>query len=95
MPTFSVIIPIYNTSQYLEQCITSVLNQSFDDFELICVDDCSKDNSAEIVNKLKGQDARIKFLQQEHNKGVSAARNWGLDIAIGKYIVFVDSDDWL
>ena len=95
MPEFSVIVPIYNVEKYLEQCITSVLNQTYKDFELICVDDCGTDNSIKIAEKYAQKDSRIKILHQEKNKGLSAARNLGLDNACGKYIVFLDSDDWL
>ena len=94
MPTFTVIVPIYKVEKYIAKCITSILNQTFKDFELICVDDCSPDNSIKIVEELTKDDSRVKLLRQSVNKGVSAARNLGLDNATGKYVMFCDSDDW-
>ena len=94
MPTFSVIVPVYNVEEYIEECITSVLNQTFDDFELICIDDCGKDNSIKMVEEFAKKDDRIKILYHKENKGLSGARNTGLDNAKGKYILFLDSDDW-
>lgn len=90
----SVIIPVYNAELYLEQCINSVLNQTLKNTEIICVDDGSKDNSLKILKKYEKQDKRIKVLSQE-NKGAGAARNFGLKYATGKYVHFLDADDWL
>lgn len=92
IPEFSVIVPVYKVEQYLGRCITSVLAQTFADFELILIDDGSPDESGEICDRFAAQDDRIIVIHQK-NEGVSAARNAGLDIARGKYIVFVDSDD--
>lgn len=94
-PIFSIIIPVYNVEKYINQCIESVLNQTFKDFEVLCVDDCGNDNSIERVKKYAKQDNRIKILHHEHNKGLSASRNTALDASIGEYIVCLDSDDWL
>ena len=90
----SVIIPVYNVSEYLRQCLESVINQTFTDMEIILVNDGSTDNSAEICAEYKQKDPRIIFIQQE-NAGLAAARQAGLEIAKGEYITFVDSDDWL
>lgn len=95
MTTFSVIIPVYKVEQYIEQCIKSLLYQTFKDFELIFVDDNSPDNSIEIIEKYKNNDSRIKLLRQELSQGTGAARNLAMTIAEGKYICFVDSDDWV
>lgn len=90
----SVIVPVYNTEQYLPECLDSIINQSYKNLEIICIDDGSTDNSRHILDSYAVKDKRIKIIHQE-NKGVSAARNAGLDIATGGYISFVDSDDWL
>lgn len=89
-PKFSIIVPIYNVELYLEDCIQSVLHQSFQNYELICVNDGSTDSSLEILKSFN--DPRIKILDQI-NQGQSAARNSALDIASGEYVWFVDSDD--
>ncbi|MDY4690031.1 MAG: glycosyltransferase family 2 protein [Alphaproteobacteria bacterium] len=94
MVKISVIIPCYNVAKYLEQCLDSVLKQTFQDFEVICVNDGSTDKSLEILQQYAEKDARIKIIDQE-NKGAGAARNKGLDVAQGEYISFVDSDDFI
>lgn len=94
MPKISVIIPIYNTEKYLSECLNSVLNQTFEDIEVICIDDGSTDKSLEILNKFAKQDPRIKILKQQ-NQYAGVARNNGLKIANGDYIFFVDSDDYI
>ena len=91
-PKISVIIPVYNTERYLEDCLTSVVGQSFSCLEIIIVDDGSTDDSFLIINRFAEKDARIKVITQE-NKGAAAARNAGLEIATGEYVTFVDSDD--
>ena len=93
IPAISVLIPVYNVEEYLEECVESVLKQSFQDFEIILVDDCSSDNSLNICKKLENSDSRIKVICHKNNRGVSAARNTCLRAAIGKYIAYVDSDD--
>lgn len=95
MNQVSVIIPIYNVEQYLEKCLESVINQTYKDLEIICVNDCSPDNSAEILKKYAERDDRIILVNREKNGGLSAARNSGLEIATGEYIYFLDSDDWI
>ena len=94
MPEVSVIIPVYNTEQFLEDCLNSVLAQTFTDFEIIAVDDGSTDNSAAIVKRFSAKDNRIVIIHQE-NKGLSEARNTGIKAARGNWITFVDSDDML
>lgn len=94
MPQISVIIPVYNTEKYLPACLDSVCSQTFQDIEIICVNDGSTDKSGEILAKYAEQDKRIVIINQE-NKGQSKARNVGLNIAKGCYINFVDSDDRL
>ena len=90
----SVIIPLCNVEKYLARCLDSVINQTFKDIEIICVDDGSIDNSVTIAEQYAEKDPRISLIYQE-NKGPSAARNVGLKIARGKYISFVDGDDWI
>lgn len=92
MPKVSVIVPVYNTEQYLPRCIDSILAQTFTDFELILVNDGSTDSSGMICNEYAKKDSRIKVFHQG-NRGVSSARNKGIDIAKGEWISFVDSDD--
>jgi glycosyltransferase involved in cell wall biosynthesis len=93
-PVVSVIIPTYNRSQMLSRAIQSVLMQTFQDFELLVVDDASEDNTEEAVKGIRDQ--RIHYIRHEKNKGGSAARNTGIQAALGKYIAFLDSDDeWL
>ncbi len=89
---FSIIIPVFNSEKYLENCIISVLNQTYKNFELLLINDGSTDNSAEICEKFANEDNRIKVIHQP-NRGVSSARNKGIDNATGDYITFVDSDD--
>lgn len=91
---FSVIIPVYNVEAYLQACLDSVLNQTFEDWEAICVNDGSTDNSAAILEEYGHKDGRFKIVNQP-NGGLSAARNTGLKAATGEYVLFLDSDDWL
>lgn len=93
-PYFSVILPVYNVAAYLERCIRSVLEQSFQDYELILVDDGSKDTSPEICDRFASQYDFIRVIHKS-NGGLSSARNAGLEIAQGKYIWWVDSDDYI
>lgn len=93
-PKVSAIIPVYNVEKYLEKCLDSIINQTLKEIEIICIDDGSTDNSISILNKLAQKDNRIKIILQE-NQGPSAARNAGIDIANGEYLVFIDSDDWM
>lgn len=95
MNTVSVIIPIYNVEKYLERCLDSVVNQTYKNLEIICVNDCSPDDSCKIVKEYIKKDKRIQLLNREKNGGLSAARNSGLEVATGEYIYFLDSDDWI
>lgn len=94
MAQVSVIIPIYMAEKYIKRCVDGVLRQSFHDFELILVDDGSLDNCGDICDRYAEADSRVKVIHQR-NMGVSAARNRGLAVATGKYVVFIDSDDWV
>ena len=94
MTKISIIIPVYNVSEYIGNCLDSILSQSLRDIEVICVNDGSSDNSAEILHKYEKSDNRIIVIDKE-NQGSGMARNAGLAIAKGKYILFVDGDDWL
>lgn len=93
MPEFSIIVPIYKVEKYLEICIDSIIGQSFCNFELILVDDGSPDTCGEICDRYSSSDTRVKVVHKE-NGGLSSARNAGLDIATGKYVIFIDSDDF-
>lgn len=90
----SIIIPVYNTAKYLDQCLESVFTQSYTDWECIVVDDGSTDNSPEICDEWGRKDSRFVIIHQK-NQGVSAARNLGIDRSRGEYICFIDSDDWV
>ncbi len=90
----SIIIPVYNLENYIANCLDSILNQTYKNLEIICVDDGSKDGSAEIIRSYAENDSRIVYIYQE-NAGVSAARNNALDNIHGDYVMFVDGDDWL
>ena len=95
MTEISVIIPVYNVEKYLERCLDSVLRQTFDNLEILCVNDCSPDNSLIILQEYAKKDSRIKIFTHDKNKGLSASRNTGLRNATGKFIYFLDSDDWI
>ncbi|WP_304960408.1 glycosyltransferase [Thomasclavelia cocleata] len=94
MIDLSIIIPIYNVEKYLKRCINSLLSQNLDNYEIILIDDESKDLSGEIADEYAKKYEFIKVIHQK-NKGLAGARNTGLNIASGEYILFVDSDDWL
>lgn len=89
----SIIIPVYNTSQYLPECLDSLVNQTLKDIEIICIDDGSNDSSFDILSEYAQKDSRVKVLKQK-NEGQSVARNRGLLEAKGEYIGFLDSDDY-
>lgn len=90
----SVIVPVYNTADYLRRCIASVLSSSYEDFELLLIDDGSVDESAFLCREQCKKDCRVKYFRQEH-KGVSAARNKGIEESRGTWLIFVDSDDFI
>lgn len=91
----SVIIPVYNVEKYLRQCLDSVINQTYKNLEIICINDASTDNSLEILKEYAQKDSRIILLDNEVNLHVGISRNRGLEIATGEYIHFLDSDDWM
>jgi len=90
-PKVTVVIPAYNSSKYIEETINSILNQSFNDFELLIINDCSNDDTLEIINSYK--DNRIRVFSNEKNMGITPTRNRGLELAKGKYVTFMDHDD--
>ncbi len=94
-PKVSIIIPIYNAEPYLEQCLNSVLGQTLREVEILCIDDCSADCSAEIVRHIADGDSRLVLIQNEKNLGAGETRNKGIELAKGKYFFFLDADDFL
>ena len=94
MPKFSIIIPVYNVEQYLQDCLDSVLAQTCADWEAVCVNDGSTDDSLSILREYAAKDKRIRIIDQP-NGGLSAARNSGIKVAEGEYIFLLDSDDWI
>lgn len=93
-PELSIIVPVYNVEEYLDRCIRSVLRQSFNNFELLLIDDGSEDRSGRICDLYADKDSRVRVLHKE-NEGVSIARNMGMMMARAEYIAFVDADDEL
>ena len=93
-PTVSVIIPVYNAQEGIKQCLDSLLNQSFTDFEIILLNDGSTDNSLEVIKKYAADNDFIRVIDKE-NEGVAKTRNKGIQLANGKYIVFIDNDDFV
>lgn len=94
MVKVSIILPIYNVQDYLEKCLNSLINQTLEDIEIICINDCSTDNSLKILEEFAIKDSRIKITNLIENKGQGYARNIGIELAKGEYIGFVDPDDW-
>lgn len=95
MPKVSVVVPVYNTARFLEQCLDSLCNQTLEDIEIICVDDESQDNSVDILETYQKKDARIQIYHKKNNGlGAAGARNVGLEAANGEYVIFLDSDDY-
>lgn len=92
-PLLSVIVPVYNSAAWLRPCLDSICNQSYRNLEILCVNDCSPDNSADILAEYATRDPRVRIINREQNGGVAAARNSGLDAATGELITFVDPDD--
>lgn len=93
-PKISIIVPVYKVEQYLPKCIDSILSQTYQNWELLLIDDGSPDNSGRICDEYAAKDERIRVFHKK-NGGVSSARNLGLDYAEGGYVMFVDSDDWI
>lgn len=94
MAKISVIIPVYNAELYIKECLESVINQTIDDIEIICIDDCGVDNSIKIVEQYAQKDSRIKIIKYKGNRGVGPARNIGIYTATGDFTIFLDSDDY-
>lgn len=94
MVKVSIIVPVYNVEKYLSKCLESLINQTLKDIEVICVNDGSTDNSLSILKEYANKDSRIKIIDKQ-NEGVSVARNTGIEVATGQYLMFVDSDDYL
>lgn len=94
MKKVSVIVPIYDVEKYLPKCLDSIVGQTYENLEIICVNDGTPDNSAEIIRSYVEKDKRIKTVNKE-NGGLSSARNAGIAVATGDYIIFVDADDWI
>lgn len=95
MIKISVVVPVYNTAKYLKKCLSSIVEQTFKDIEIIIINDKSTDNSLEIIKKYLLIDKRIILIDKKRNEGLSAARNSGIKIARGEYIIHVDGDDWI
>lgn len=93
-PQISVLIPVYNSAKYLPECLKSLEEQTFQDFEIICINDGSKDNSLSVLEDFQKRDGRIKIINQ-NNQGIAITRNRLLKEGSGKYIAFIDSDDWV
>ena len=93
-PIISVIVPVYKAEKYLHRCVDSILAQSYTDFELLLIDDGSPDNSGAICDEYVAKDSRVRVFHKE-NGGVSSARNFGVDNALGKYVAFCDADDYV
>ncbi|MBL0052074.1 MAG: glycosyltransferase family 2 protein [Bacteroidetes bacterium] len=94
MPKISVVVPVYNTASYLAECLNSIMNQTFNDIEIICVNDGSTDDSPLMLESFKNKDERIVVINKK-NGGLSSARNTGIKHAKGEYVYFIDSDDYL
>ena len=95
MMKISVVVPVYNTSKYLRRCLDSLVNQSLKDIEIIIINDKSTDNSKDIIKEYENKYQNIKVIHNKTNKGIGYNRNLGIEIASGKYIAFVDSDDYI
>ena len=95
MMKFSIVIPVYNVEKYLKECLESVINQSYTDYEIICVEDASTDASYNILLDYSLKYEKIRLIRNLENRGLSYSRNVGLEIASGEYVWFVDSDDYI
>lgn len=93
MPLVSIITPLFNAEKYIEKTVLSIIEQSYTNWELLIVDDCSKDNSYDVVKKISEKDKRIKIIRLKENSGAAVARNTGIENANGRFIAFLDSDD--
>ena len=95
MTKISVIVPVYNSSRYLDECLSSLVNQTFRDIEIICINDASTDNTLKILRNWEKKDKRIKIIDNPQNIKAGSARNIGMKVAVGEYLGFVDSDDYV
>ena len=96
MEKVSVIVPVYNVEKYIKRCLNSILEQTYKDCEIICVDDCGQDKSIQIIEEIQRENpGKIRILYGTVNQGLGAARDRGIAAARGEYITFVDSDDYL
>ena len=93
-PMVSIIVPVYNVERYLRQCLDGLVNQTYQNIEIICVDDGSTDASSEILTEYALKNSKVRVIRQE-NSGLSVARNVGFSFATGEYVMYVDSDDWI
>lgn len=93
MPEIDIIMPCYNAAKYISDTVRSILNQSYDDFTLICIDDCSRDDTYSVLIELAKEDKRIIVLQNEHNRGIAYTRNRGINEGHSRYLAFIDDDD--
>lgn len=91
----SIIIPVYNANLFLEKCLNSLINQTYKNIEIICIDSCSTDNSLDILKKFKKIDNRIRIVEEKENKGAGYNRNLGISLATKEYIGFIDADDYI
>ncbi|ABC76300.1 glycosyltransferase family 2 protein [Syntrophus aciditrophicus] len=94
-PKVSIVVPVYNVEKYLRRCLNSLIVQTYDDLEIIIVNDCSPDDSERIIQEYQMQDPRIRYLKNDVNLGLGKSRDCGISAATGKYIMFVDSDDFI
>lgn len=95
MAKVSVIVPVFNSGRFISRCLDSILSQTLKDYEVICVNDCSTDDTSEILESYAKLDDRLRIINLERNAGLSVARNTGLEVAVAEWIYFIDSDDWL
>ena len=95
MKKVTVVVPFYNVEAYIAECLDSLINQTHSNIEILCIDDCSSDNSRDIVSAYATKDSRIKIIRHRKNKGLGGARNTGITNASGDYVCFVDSDDYV
>ena len=93
-PLISVIVPVYNVEKYLEKCVESILSQTYQNLEILLIDDSSKDNSGKLCDDFAKKDSRIRVIHKE-NGGLSDARNHGIDNSNGEWLTFIDSDDFI
>ena len=94
-PEVTVIVPVYNSEKYIAKCIESILNQTFRNFELLIINDGSKDNSQKIIEEYQKKDPERIVIVNQENKGVSKTRNEAIKMANGKYLMFIDNDDYI